>query len=156
MLPRYSETLRERRQVVHGPEIVRRGPARADEVAQKMDMEGENAEARRPPSMDASRKERDKAKTGTEKAMKEGVVIGAVQEGLRTTQYAVAEVDDQSEAVEVGRDARPCDQVPVSRLPAAEVANLPADEKMRDGIHGVAGLTLAFSGDRRESAATLG
>jgi hypothetical protein len=147
VLPRYGQTLRERRQVVLGPEIVRRGPARADKVAQEMDMEGEKAEARRPPSMDASRKEHDNAETGAEKAMKEGMVIGAVQKGLRTTQYAIAEVDDQSEPVEVRRDTRPRNQVSVSRLPAAEVADLPANEEMRDGIHGVAGLTLAFSGE---------
>ena len=145
ILPCDAQAVVEGSEILNGPEVVRRWPPRADDVAEQVQVKGEETEKGCAPALDARGKQNRRAQGGAEKAMKQRMVIRAVQECLRSAEDSVAEIRDDAETVKIWSYARPRDEVAISCLAAAEVADLPAEEKVRDGIHSAAGLTRGRS-----------
>src|SRR6185369_15933379 len=131
-----GESVRERREIADGPDLAGRGSAGAHEIAQKVDVERQESTGRRESPPPADRRRRSSSQHRPEETMKEDMVVGAIPARLRAAEESVSQIDQSAQAIRIRRHAGPRDGRPFAGRRGQPAAQFPADEQMRDGIHG--------------------
>ena len=107
---------REWAEIINGPDVLRRRPARADEIAQQVQVKNHKRPHRHTPAIPCKKRQRSGSQHGAEETMKQPVMVIRVEKRLPAAAPLCDEIDNQAQAVRVRQHAGPRDEPAVSRV----------------------------------------
>jgi hypothetical protein len=133
--PQDGQTLRKRSQVRKRPNIVSAGPARPDNVAEEMKVNGKDPDGEQAEAFGGEERHDQWNGNGRQDTVEQSVVVLAVVPRTGTPEKTIGLVEQDTQSIGIRKNTAPGCQRPVPISEAKRVRQRPRSQKVRDGVH---------------------